>query len=117
LVSEPLAAILVCVGGFAATILNDLLEDAVGIEDIEGIEDIIELDFADIGTKGDADILTLLAFDADDAVDFTDGVPRGVELGVGTGVGVLLGAVDFELGTNGIEGTLETLEVDVSILL
>ena len=46
--------------------------------EIEGIEEI-ELDFADIGTKGDADILTLLAFDADDAADdaadFTDGVP------------------------------------------
>ena len=83
-VLELLAAIpvedCVGVGAFDAAVTNDL------VEDIEGM-DGIELDFVDTATKGDADILTLLAREAAaDADDFTFGVPRGVEMGVGTGV-------------------------------
>ena len=59
---------LVGVGGFDVAVANDLLEETDGIDGIDGIE----LNFVDIGTKGDEDILTLLAFDAD---DFTFGVP------------------------------------------
>jgi hypothetical protein len=92
-------------------VTNDL------VEDIDGT-DGTELDFADTATKGDADILTLLARDAAEAAtDFTFGVPCGVEMGVGRGVGVLLGIIDFELGTDGMSGTLETSDFDVSILL
>jgi hypothetical protein len=115
------------VGAFDAAVTNDLVEDIEGIEGMDGTE----LDFVETATKGDADILTLLARDvAADADDFTFGVPRGVEMGVGTGVetgvGVLLGIlgifgilgiVDFELGTDGMSGTLDISDFDVSILL
>ena len=98
------------VGGFDVAVANDLLEDKEGI-------DGTELDFVDIGTKGDEDILTLLAFDADDADDFTFGVPRGVGSAVGAEMDVLLSVVDFELGLERTEGTLKALDFDVSILL
>ena len=51
------------------------------------------------------------------------GVGTGVETGVETGVGALLdilgilGIVDFELGTDGMSGTLDISDFDVSILL
>ena len=106
------------VGAFDAAVTNDFVEDIEGIEGTDGTE----LDFADIGTKGDADILTLLARDAAaDADDFTFGVPCGVEMGVGTGVGtgvgVLLGIVDVEVGTDGISGTFDVSDFDVFMLL
>ena len=83
------------------------------------------VDGADIGTKGDEAILILLGFDAGtdvvvDMDDFTFGVGAGVatlDTGVATGVGVLLGLVDFELEIFGMDGTLEAFELDVSILL
>ena len=76
-VLELLAAIpvedCVGVGAFDAAVTNDLVEDIEGIEGMDGTE----LDFVETATKGDADILTLLARDvAADADDFTFGVPR-----------------------------------------
>jgi hypothetical protein len=95
------------VGGFGVAVANDLLEDTLGI-------DGTELDFVDMGTKGDEDILKLPAFDAD---DFTFGLPCAIESDVGEVIGVLLNIVDFELGLDRTEGTLKALDFDVSILL
>ena len=38
-------------------------------------------------------------------------------MGVGTGVGVLLGIVDVEVGTDGISGTFDVSDFDVFMLL
>jgi hypothetical protein len=70
---EDCVGVGVGVGAFDAAVTNDLVEDIEGIEGMDGTE----LDFVETATKGDADILTLLARDvAADADDFTFGVPR-----------------------------------------
>ena len=107
--------LLLGVGVLDTAVANDLLD----------VADRDEIDRPDIGTKGDAAILILLGFDAGadvavDVDDFTFGVGAGVvalATGVATGVGVLLGLVDFELEIFGMDGTLEAFELDVSILL
>ena len=103
---------------FDTALANDLLEDTDGLE----------FDFIDIGTSGDDDILILLALDGkDDATtedgtdtvleDFTVGVDACVDVGVATGVGVLLGLIELELLIFGMDGISEEFEFDVFILL
>ena len=83
-----------------------------------------EFDLIEIGTSGDDDILILLALDGKDdaaiegvADDVFEDLTFGVDAGVATGVGVLLGLIEVELLIFGMDGISEKFEFDVFILL